>query len=44
VYLLEPHSDDGFCRWQFIDGLISVGELYPAHRVVSPARAPKKAE
>ncbi|GHG91641.1 M14 family zinc carboxypeptidase [Comamonas sp. JC664] len=44
VYLLEPHSDDGFCRWQFLDGAITVGELYPVHRVVSPATAPKKAE
>ena len=44
VYLLEPHSDDGFCRWQFLDKLIQVGELYPVHRVVGEARAPKKAE
>jgi len=44
VYLLEPHSDDGFCRWQFLDSAITVGELYPIHRVVSPATAPKKAE
>jgi hypothetical protein len=44
VYLLEPHSDDGFCRWQFLDNMISVGALYPIHRVVGPASAPKKAE
>lgn len=44
VYLLEPHSDDGFCRWQFLDKLIQVGELYPVHRVVEAAAAPKKAE
>ncbi|QRO01791.1 hypothetical protein JRI60_23590 [Archangium violaceum] len=44
VYLLEPHSDDGFCRWQFLDGMISVGEHYPVHRVVAAASAPKKAE
>jgi murein tripeptide amidase MpaA len=44
VYLLEPHSDDGFCRWQFLDGLITAGELYPVHRVVGAATAPKKAE
>jgi Zinc carboxypeptidase len=44
VYLLEPHSDDGFCRWQFLDGMITVGELYPVHRVVDAAGAPKKAE
>lgn len=44
VYLLEPHSDDGFCRWQFLDKLIHVGELYPVHRVVEAVGAPKKAE
>lgn len=44
VYLLEPHSDDGLCRWQFLDKMITVGELYPVHRVVDAARAPKKAE
>jgi hypothetical protein len=44
VYLLEPHSDDGFCRWQFLDGLIRVGELHPVHRVVSAGDVPRKAE
>jgi hypothetical protein len=44
VYLLEPHSDDGFCRWQFLDGMLSTGELYPVHRVVEAAPAPRKAE
>ncbi len=44
VYLLEPHADDGFCRWQFLDGMLTVGELYPIHRVVSASPAPKKAE
>ncbi|MFP2924582.1 M14 family metallopeptidase [Pyxidicoccus sp. 3LG] len=44
VYLLEPHSDDGFCRWQFLDKHITVGEFFPVHRVVEPATAPKKAE
>ncbi|MFP2958045.1 hypothetical protein ACLEPN_09480 [Myxococcus sp. 1LA] len=41
---MEPHSDDGFCRWQFLDGAITVGEPYPVHRVVGSATAPKKAE
>jgi hypothetical protein len=44
VYLLEPHSDDGFCRWQYLDGMLTVGELYPVHRVVDAVGAPKKAE
>ncbi|XXF75676.1 M14 family metallopeptidase [Myxococcaceae bacterium GXIMD 01537] len=46
VYLLEPHSDDGFCRWQFLDMHLQVGGLYPVHRVVGvdAGLAPKKAE
>ncbi len=44
VYLLEPHSDDGFCRWRFLDEQLTVGELFPVHRVVEPVRAPRKAE
>ena len=33
VYLLEPHSDDGFARWEFLDAQLKTGELYPVHRV-----------
>lgn len=44
VYLLEPHSDDGFSRWQYLDSLTKVGELHPIHRVVSATSVPKKAE
>ncbi len=33
VYLLEPHSDDGFTRWEYLDAQIAVGELHPVHRV-----------
>jgi hypothetical protein len=35
VYLLEPHSDDGFARWELLDERIKVGELYPVHRIWS---------
>ncbi|MBN9686558.1 MULTISPECIES: M14 family metallopeptidase [unclassified Corallococcus] len=44
TYLLEPHSDDGFCRWQFLDDSLKVGELYPIHRLVESTRAPQKVE
>ncbi|MBU8894197.1 hypothetical protein KRR26_01200 [Corallococcus sp. M34] len=44
VYLLEPHSDDGFCRWQFVDALLGTNEYYPIHRVVNATSAPKKVE
>lgn len=33
VYLLEPHSDDGFARWEMLDSEIATGQLYPVHRV-----------
>jgi hypothetical protein len=35
VYLLEPHSDDGFTRWEFLDERLKVGGLYPIYRLVS---------
>ncbi|HMI86571.1 MAG TPA: M14 family zinc carboxypeptidase [Polyangiaceae bacterium] len=44
MYLLEPHSDDGFARWQFLDALLEVGQLYPVHRLVEEPRAPAKQE
>jgi hypothetical protein len=44
VYLLEPHSDDGFARWQFLDSLIEVGQLYPVHRLSEGARGRVKQE
>jgi hypothetical protein len=34
AYLLEPHSDDGFTRWQFLDACIEVGKLHPVHRLL----------
>lgn len=34
VYLLEPESDDGFARWQLLDGQYEVGGFFPIHRVV----------
>jgi hypothetical protein len=44
VYLLEPHSDDGFTRWEFLDKDLQVGKHHPVHRVVKPITAPRKAE
>ena len=44
MYLLEPHSDDGFARWQFLDALIEIGQLYPVHRIVEEPRARTKQE
>jgi len=37
VLLLEPHSEDGLARWQFLDELIEVGEYAPVHRVIDAA-------
>lgn len=36
TYLLEPHSDDGLVRWEFLDAWLQVGELYPVHRLTGP--------
>jgi hypothetical protein len=36
VYLLEPCSDDGFTRWEMLDGRLSVGGLHPVHRLLEP--------
>jgi hypothetical protein len=36
VYLLEPHSDDGFTRWELLDAQIAVGRSHPVHRLLSP--------
>lgn len=33
IYLLEPHSDDGFARWEFLDHALKVGELFPIARI-----------
>jgi hypothetical protein len=44
MYLLEPHSDDGFARWQFLDELIENGQLYPVHRLVEEPRGRTKQE
>jgi hypothetical protein len=44
MYLLEPHSDDGFARWQFLDLLLEVGQLYPVHRLVEEPRGRTKPE
>jgi hypothetical protein len=45
VYLLEPHSDDGFARWELLDETVTVGGLFPVHRVVAPMAVPtRKAE
>lgn len=44
VLLLEPHSEDGFTRWQFLDQEVVVGEYHPVHRVIDVASPPRKAE
>lgn len=45
VLLLEPHSEDGFARWQLLDSMIEVGRDYPVRRVLeSSGAAPKKGE
>jgi hypothetical protein len=33
VYLLEPESDDGLLRWNYLDDVIRVGGILPVYRV-----------
>jgi hypothetical protein len=42
VYLLEPHSDDGFARWQFLDDQLQVGAYFPIHREPHAPPAPAR--
>jgi hypothetical protein len=45
VYLLEPHSDDGLARWQYLDDALAVGGWYPVHRAISaPPQVKAKVE
>ena len=44
VYLLEPCSDDGLTRWQFLDREIEVGALFPVHRLLTHTRPRQKPE
>lgn len=44
VHLLEPASEDGFVRWQFLDKSIEVGEYVPVHRVIEQSEPPRKGE
>jgi hypothetical protein len=37
AYLLEPHSDDGFARWEMLDGHLHVGGYFPVHRLLEGA-------
>jgi hypothetical protein len=41
VYLLEPHSDDGFTRWEMLDTQLRTGELYPVHRLLDAPPPPR---
>lgn len=34
-YLLEPCSDDGFTRWQFLDHALQVNGEFPVHRLLA---------
>src|SRR5262249_37566950 len=34
VYLLEPHSDDGFTRWEMLDAGLEIGGFHPVHRAL----------
>ena len=35
VYLLEPESDDGLARWEFLDPYVRINDPFPVYRVPS---------
>jgi len=39
IYLLEPQSDDGVARWNFLDDL-KAGDVYPVRRILEPSELP----
>jgi hypothetical protein len=41
VYLLEPHSDDGFTRWEMLDSMLKVGDYHPVHRLLATPPGPR---
>jgi hypothetical protein len=40
TYLLEPESDNGYVRWNFLDPWLQKKATYPIHRVRRPLTAP----
>ncbi|HVT81471.1 MAG TPA: M14 family metallopeptidase [Phycisphaerae bacterium] len=40
AYLLEPQSDDGFTRWNFLDGYLGAGKTHPIYKLMSELKAP----
>jgi hypothetical protein len=42
LYLLEPQSDDGLVTWNYFDGRLKVGGLYPVFKIAdTPASRPQ---
>lgn len=33
-YLLEPESDNGYVRWNFLDQMLAKGDIFPIRRIV----------
>jgi len=36
AYLLEPESDNGYVRWNFLDSWLEKKAIYPVYRVGAP--------
>lgn len=41
-YLLDPESDDGLVNWNFLDEVLSKGNLYPLYRITGEVRLSSK--
>lgn len=42
-YLLEPESDNGLVRWNFLDSYLEKGGIYPIHKLTAEPRVPARA-
>jgi hypothetical protein len=42
AYLLEPESDDGFTRWNFLDAYLAPGKVHPVYKMMGDFTAPTR--
>ena len=40
AYLLEPQSDDGFTRWNFLDSYLAAGKVHPVYKLMTELTTP----
>ena len=40
AYMLEPESDDGFTRWNFLDAQLGAGKTHPVYKLMTELKTP----